>query len=88
MVEGGICETYFVTVYSWKLTVVKGGSSYVQGHIFSKYNKQHLTYTLHKFCINAVSYEHSFTLNYFSEDQEKIQLFVKKIWFVNVNYIV
>lgn len=43
----------------------------MQGHIFSKY-------TLHKFCINTVPYEHSFTLNYFSEDQEKIHLFVKK----------
>jgi hypothetical protein len=51
----------------------------VQGHIFSKYNRQHPTYTLHKFCINAVSYEHSFALNYFSEDQENIQLFVKKM---------
>lgn len=50
----------------------------MQRHIFSKYSRQHLTYTLHKVCINTVSYEHSFTLNYFSEDQEKIQLFVKK----------
>jgi len=51
----------------------------MQQHIFSKYSRQHLTYALHKVCINTVSYEHSFTLNYFSEDQEKIQLFVKKI---------